>query len=113
MGPTISLTDTYPDTDPDHGSQQPRTRLWWFALGALAVAQLFALWMLCSHQVRKAEARDTQFMVQQMALADCLQYVPGSTIASCSQRVGTMQASVQSARNPAMAGAMPVQFSYR
>ena len=54
-------------------------RLFWSALGALALAQLVAFWMVCSHQVRQAEVRDTAVAVQQMALSDCLQYVPGST----------------------------------
>lgn len=102
---TISRNDT--------STQAARSRVLWFTLGVLAIAQLFAFWLLCSHQVRKAEARHTQVMVQQMAVADCLQYVPGSTIASCSQRIGPMQASLQPAAQPAMAGAMPVQFSYR
>lgn len=98
----------------DPQTQQPRSRMFWLVLGALAGAQLFAFWLLCSHQVRKAQARETQFMVQQMALADCLQYIPGSTIASCSSRVATMRASApQPAPGSAIAGTMPVSFSYR
>jgi hypothetical protein len=104
MGTTSTLTDDAP---------QERGRMFWFALGALAIAQLFAFWLLCSHQVRKAEARDTESMVHQMALADCLQYIPGSTIASCSVHTETMRASAQPAGASAVAGAMPVNFSYR
>ncbi|QJW83681.1 hypothetical protein HK414_05280 [Ramlibacter terrae] len=95
-----------------NATQQPRSRLFWAALGALAVAQLFAFWLLCSQQVRKAEARDTTLSVQQMAPADCLQYVPGSTVASCSQRMDVMRASAQP-DDAAVAGAMPVNFNYR
>lgn len=98
-----------------HATHEPRSRMFWITLGALAVAQLFAFWLLCSHQVRKAEARDTHVTVQQMALADCLQYLPGSTIASCSQRIDLMRASAQPAADvdANVAGAMPVNFNYR
>ncbi len=100
----------------DPRTQQPRSRMFWLVLGALAVAQLFAFWLLCSHQVRKAEARNTEMVVQQMALSDCLQYIPGSTIASCSTRMGIQNAqAVQqpaqgSARN--VSGAMPVSYTF-
>ncbi|MGV3569626.1 MAG: hypothetical protein ACO1PB_03425 [Ramlibacter sp.] len=94
-------------------TQEPRSRMFWITLGALAVAQLFAFWLLCSHQVRKAEARDTYMTVQQLAVADCLQYLPGSTIASCSQRMDLMRASAQPATDANVAGAMPVNFNYR
>ncbi len=93
------------------GTEQPRSTMFWGILGALAVAQLFAFWLLCSHQVRKAEARQNEAVVQQMALSDCLQYIPGSTIASCTTRSGvTTQAP---ASNAAVTGAVPVSFSYR
>jgi hypothetical protein len=104
---SITLSLTGPATQP------PRSRSFWVLLGAIALAQLFAFWLLCSHQVRKAEARNTHFLVQQMALADCLQYIPGSTIASCSQGIDTMRAATQPAQDSAVAGAMPVSFSYR
>lgn len=93
------------------GRQQPRSTMFWAILGALAVGQLFAFWLLCSHQVRKAEARQNEAVVQQMALSDCLQYIPGSTIASCSTRADVSTRSPAS--NSAMTGAVPVSFSYR
>lgn len=98
-------------TDP--GSQQERGRLWWVLLGAVAAGQLFAFWLLCSHQVRKAEARQTESVIQQMALSDCLQYIPGSTIASCTR--SEAQAAQPAPANAAVAGAgaVPVSFSYR
>lgn len=96
----------------DPGTQQPRSRMLWVILGALVAGQLFSLWLLCSHQVRKAEARHNEQVVHQMALADCLQYIPGSTIASCAAR---MDVGAQTARmgNNAGSGAVPVSFSYR
>jgi hypothetical protein len=101
----------------DPGTQQPRSRMFWVVLGAIVVAQLFAFWLLCSHQVRVAEARSNEAIVHQMALSDCLQYIPGSTIASCSARLGSSaQASAQQhpqRGNPAVTGAVPVSFSYR
>jgi hypothetical protein len=97
----------------DSPTQQPRSRMWWVVLGAIAAGQLFAFWLLCSHQVRKAEARQNEVMVNQMALSDCLQYIPGSTIASCSSRIDPRAQAAQRDANPAMTGAMPVSFSYR
>ena len=97
----------------DPRTQEPRSRMFWVVLGALVAGQLFAFWLLCSHQVRKAEARSNEVMVHQMALADCLQYIPGSTIASCSQRISPEAQGTQSAGGPAVTGAVPVSFSYR
>ncbi|MBE7369362.1 hypothetical protein [Ramlibacter pallidus] len=96
----------------DPQTQEPRSRMFWVLLGALVVAQLFAFWLLCSHQVRKAEARNNEVMVHQMALADCLQYIPGSTIASCSRRIAPDAQSMQAAAPSALAGAVPVSFTF-
>lgn len=86
----------------------------WVLLGALAAAQLFAFWLLCSHQVRKAEARRNESVVQQMALSDCLRYIPGSTIASCNARGGDVrQASARPAQASALAATVPVSFTFR
>lgn len=89
--------------------QQERSRIWWLALVALAGAQLLALWMVCSDQVRKAEARSNEAVVQQMALSDCLQYIPGSTIASCVNQLEPTKLT-RPAGNSASSGAMPVSF---
>jgi hypothetical protein len=97
---------------PHEEEQQPlaQNRLFWTAVGALVLLQLVAFWMVCSHQVRQAEVRDNAVAVQQMALSDCLQYIPGSTIASCSSQIEQAK-SVQPA--PAVTGAMPVNYTYR
>lgn len=92
-------------------SQQSRGRAMWLLLGALVVGQLFAFWLLCSHQVRKAEARSNEVLVHQMALSDCLRYIPGSTIASCTQ--GEASLAQQASNATAVTGAVPVSFSYR
>ena len=101
----------------DPSTQQPRSRMFWVVLGALAAGQLFAFWLLCSHQVRVAESRQNEMTVHQMALADCLQYIPGSTIASCAKRIDPAGASSAQAivapANRAVAGAQPVSFSFR
>jgi hypothetical protein len=97
----------------DPVTHQPRSRMFWVVLGALAAGQLFAFWLLCSHQVRRAEARQNEMTVQQMALSDCLQYIPGSTIASCARRVDPAGAQASVSVSPAVAGARPVSFSYR
>ena len=87
-----------------------RAQMLWALLGALAAAQMFAFWLLCSHQVRKAEARHNETVVQQMALSDCLQYIPGSTIASCTAR-GDVQA--HTAAKSSLTSTVPVSFSFR
>jgi hypothetical protein len=102
--------------DIDPVTQPPRSRMLWIVLGALAAGQLLAFWLLCSHQVRVAEARQNELTVQQMALADCLQYIPRSTIASCANRVdpvGANAVQASAAVVPAMTGTQPVSFSYR
>jgi hypothetical protein len=87
----------------------------WVLLGAVAGAQLCAFWLVCSQQVRRAEARHNEQVVQQMALSDCLQYIPGSTIASCTSRAdaAAVPAADKPVDNPALTGAVPVSFSYR
>ena len=92
--------------------QRERGRMWWLLLGALVAGQLFAFWLVCSHQVRKAEARQNEAIVQQMALSDCLQYIPGSTIASCNSHSLAMEAAAHPAVTT-VTGAMPVSYSYR
>jgi hypothetical protein len=57
----------------DPAVRMPHARRFWLVFGGLIMAQLVALWVLCSHQVRVAEARQNQRTVQQLALADCLQ----------------------------------------
>jgi hypothetical protein len=97
----------------DRAPEPTRSRLWWILLAGLAIAQLFAFWLLCSHQMRKAEARHNEAVIQQMAQSDCLQYIPGSTIASCSSRTDAHAQPAPAADKSAMTGAMPVNFSYR
>jgi hypothetical protein len=82
-------------------------------LAGVAMSQLFAFGLLCSHQVRKAEARQNETVIQQMALADCLQYIPGSTIASCATRMAPAAQPEQGADEPTATGAVPVSFTYR
>lgn len=56
-------------------------------LAVLALGLLAAFWMVCSHQVRKAQIRDISLAVQRVAVADCLRYVPRATLNSCVNRV--------------------------
>jgi hypothetical protein len=108
----------------DPATRMPHAGRFWLVFGGLIVAQLLALWGLCSHQVRKAEARQTERTVQQLALADCLQYIPGATIATCNSRIAQMGAPAVAPAGAAPAqpavvgapaargtGALPVSFS--
>ena len=102
----------------------PRDKLFWGVIGALVVGQLLAFWMLCTHQVRKAEVRDATLQVQRVAVADCLRYIPKATLHGCANRVdpshrvdNLMAAETQPANATAarttMSSATPVNFSYR
>jgi hypothetical protein len=62
-------------------------RMFWAVVSALALVQLAAFWLLCSHQVRKAEVRDATAQVQRVAISDCLQYIPHATLHGCAARV--------------------------
>ena len=65
----------------------PREKLFWPVLAVLVASQLLAFWMLCIHQVRKAEVRNATQQVQRIAVADCLRYIPRATLNSCATRV--------------------------
>ena len=69
--------------DPRTG--MPREPVFWLVLIAVLAAQLLAFYLLCSHQVRKAEVRRAQAEVERMAHSDCLQYLANATIGHCAQ----------------------------
>lgn len=66
-----------------------REKMFWALIATLAVVQLIAFWMLCSHQVRQAQARDATVQVERMAVADCLRYIPKSTPNHCAARLAS------------------------
>ena len=66
-----------------------RAHLFWGLLSLLVVGQLIAFWMLCSQQVHKAAVRDATLHVQRVAISDCLRYVPGATLDSCAEGLGS------------------------
>ncbi|TFY98941.1 hypothetical protein [Ramlibacter humi] len=70
--------------DPRDGN--PREPVFWLVVAAVVCAQLLAFYLVCTHQVRRAEARLAQVEVERMASNDCLQYMAQSTIASCATR---------------------------
>jgi hypothetical protein len=82
-----------------------RDRLFRVLLLALAMGLFVAFWMVCSHQVRKAQMRDVSMQVQRVAIGDCLQYVPRATLNSCASRVDpySSNAVMPSADKPASA----------
>ncbi len=104
----MSILANVVDPAPQH--EQEGSRTLWVLLALVAGAQLVAFWLVCSHQVRKAEARHNEVLVQQMALSDCLQYIPGSTIASCASQMGlaATAAGTPPTGNPALSAAVLV-----
>ena len=85
------------------------------ALMVLAAGELFAFWLLCVHQVRMAETRRDEAAVELTSLADCLEFIPGSTIATCNMtlRPGARVPSPPVHAAAARTGAMPVSFDPR
>jgi hypothetical protein len=99
-----------------------RDRLFWLTASAMVVGQLVAFWMLCSDQVRTAEARDATVQVERMAVADCLRHTPEATLDSCSARLATNgrqeagTAAMHSSGGAApamMSSVVPVNYVYR
>jgi hypothetical protein len=90
-------------------------------LAMLVVVQLVAFWMLCSHQVRKAEVHNATVEMRRVAVAECLRYIPRATLNSCAHRVDpTSRPDVlmagdgaPGARRAVMSTVVPVGFSYR
>ncbi len=70
----------------DQISQSPWGRLVWAGVAVLALIQLVAFYQLCASQLDRAKARETVAVEQRNALTDCLDYMDGSTISSCSRR---------------------------
>lgn len=92
-----------------------RDRVFWLAATVLVLGQLLAFWMLCSHQVRQAEARHASAQVERMAVVDCLRSVPNATLGSCTARVAPPDreaASFAAARNAAVQ-VVPVNYVYQ
>jgi hypothetical protein len=110
----------------DQSADVSRDKKFWLIASAVVLGQLVAFWMLCSHQVRKAEVRDAGAKVERMAVADCLRYIPGATGSSCAARVAPPDrdaSAVTVAQDQARASAgapraqmrtaVPVNFVYR
>lgn len=92
----------------DPETQQPRTPMFWVVLGATVAVQLMVFWLLCLSQVEKAEARDFETRVQRIALSDCLQSIPGATLATCAGRIdGQVQPEALHVTTVSLAAAAP------
>jgi hypothetical protein len=97
------------DTLLDPVTQEPRNPGFWWATGALTVTLLATFWLVCTHQVEQAQARNAEHQMAQTALADCLQYIPGATIATCTQRISPDNAT----QTAAVDAATPVGYTIR
>jgi hypothetical protein len=93
-------------------------KLFWMLIVSLMVGQFVAFWMLCAHQVRKAEVRDATLQVERIAMADCLRYIPKATLNSCASRIasqtgetGAVVAGGNPTSNPAAPRAKPVKVA--
>lgn len=93
----------------DPKTNEPRSPGFWWAAAAAVLVLFAAFWHVCSQQVARAENRSTEAQLAQAALADCLQYIPGSTVASCVQRIAPQPAT----HTAAAEGATPVNYTFR
>lgn len=94
----------------------PRHQAFWLGATVLVLGQLVAFWMLCSQQVRKAEARNAAMRVERLALVDCLRSVPHATLTSCGQRAVPLDGRAQAlagAPADAATSVVPVNYVYR
>lgn len=94
----------------------PRDQAFWLAASVLVLGQLLAFWMLCAHQVRKAEVRHASVQVERFALADCLRHVPNATLSGCAARVAPLDRQAQALAAggaPADPSVVPVNSVYR
>lgn len=91
-------------------------KLFWSVIIALMLGQIVAFWMLCTHQVRKAEVRDATLQVERMAMADCLRYIPKATLNSCASRIAPQPRdagpAMAAAGAPATTHAKPVKVAF-
>ena len=96
-------------------AETSRGKLFWSVIVALMLGQIVAFWMLCTYQVRKAQVRDVTLQVERTAMADCLRYIPKSTLNSCAARVAPQSRDAGPAMAaigaPATAHAKPVKVS--
>ena len=95
--------------EPDEAPSS-RALLWTTLLCLLFMVSL-AYVLLVSHQVRQGEARRAAVQVQLAAFEDCLQFVQGSTIASCIARLGRQPAPAAAVDNALLEGAPAVSPS--
>ena len=111
-------------------ADKPRAKLFWAVAGVVLLGQLVASYMLCSQQVRNADARKTAIQVQRTAINDCLQYLPNATVGGCASQVAALRpegslapgisaltesrnAGVRDAGHSAWTSAVPVNFVFR
>ena len=64
-------------------------KLFWLIVVAVMLGQIVAFWMLCTQQVRQAQARDAAWQVERTAMADCMRYIPKATLHNCASRIAT------------------------
>jgi hypothetical protein len=92
-------------------------KLFWSLIVALLLGQIVAFWMVCTHQVRKAEVRDATLQVERMAMADCLRYIPKATLNSCASRVAPQSReagpAMAASSAPTVTSAKPLNVVFR
>jgi hypothetical protein len=93
----------------DPETHEPRSAGFWWATGAVAALLLALFWHVCESQVERAQARSAESQMAQGALADCLQYIPGATIGTCTQRI----APANTTQTAVADGATTVGYSIR
>ncbi len=88
-------------------SDASRDMVFWLTATTLVLGQLLAFWLVCSQQVRNAQVRQTASQVEQLAVADCLRYIPHATRISCAARVAPLDQQAQAVANAEASDANP------
>jgi hypothetical protein len=79
-------------------AQSPKQALFLAAGVVVIVAQLVSMAMLAQGEVRKAHARETVRESTRLALMDCLENNPSTTLSACAARASMQVAGTQDGR---------------
>lgn len=83
-----------PPTVPARSGSTARAA-WLVLLSLLIAVLLYAFWMVCADQVRKAEARRSNQIVEQRAVEECVRQNSHGSLINCADRAADQRAAAQ------------------
>jgi len=66
----------------------------WALVALVIVAQLAAFWMVCLSQVKQAQARHENMLVEQRAVEECVRRNSQASLVSCADRATDQRSAV-------------------